>query len=108
MRNLYTRVSEIMDKIYNNNSPGNATALEEELAKKLKESFGESYKKALSEVDMSGCDDSMEAIPSPGQIVGYIEQLPEAEQAKALTIVNDWFDNLENLDPFNLDKDIFE
>ena len=37
-----------------------------------------------------------EEIPSPGQIVSYIEQLPEAEQAKALAIVNDWFDNLEN------------
>ena len=94
MGNLYTRVSEIMDKIYNNNSPGNATALEEELAKKLKESFGESYKKALSEVD--NLDDSVEAIPSPGQIVDYIERLPEAEQAKALAIVNDWFDNLED------------
>ena len=67
MGNLYTRVSEIMDKIYNNNSPGNATALEEELAKKLKESFGESYKKALSEIEI--IDDSMEAIPSPGQVV---------------------------------------
>jgi len=94
MGNLYTKVSEIMDKIYNNNSPGNATALEEELAKKLKESFGESYKKALSEIEI--IDDSMEAIPSPGQIVSYIEELPEAEQTKALSIVNDWFDNLES------------
>ena len=94
MGNLYTRVDEIMDKIYDNNSPGNATALEEELAKKLKESFGESYKKALSEIDVT--DDSMEAIPSPGQIVSYIEELPEAEQTKALSIVNDWFDNLES------------
>ena len=94
MGNLCNRVNEVMDKIYDNNSPGNATALEEELAKKLKESFGESYKKALSEIDVT--DDSMEVIPSPGQIVGYIEQLPETEQAKALAIVNDWFDNLEN------------
>ena len=94
MGNLYTRVSEIMDKIYNNNSPGNATALEEELAKKLQENFGESYKKALSEIDIT--DDSMEVIPSPGQIVDFIEQLPEADQANALAIVNDWFDNLEN------------
>ena len=37
----------------------------------------------------------MEAIPSPGQIVNYIEELPEADQANALAIVNDWFDNLE-------------
>ena len=37
-----------------------------------------------------------EEIPSPGQIVSYIEQLPEAEETKALSIVNDWFDNLEN------------
>ena len=41
MENLYKRVNEIMDKIYNNNSPGNATALEEELAKLLKEDFEE-------------------------------------------------------------------
>ena len=41
MGNLRNKVNEVMDKIYNNNSPGNATALEEELAKKLKESFGE-------------------------------------------------------------------
>lgn len=94
MENLYKRVNEIMDKIYNNNSPGNATALEEELAKLLKEDFEECYKKALSEIEV--LDDSMEAIPSPGQVVNYIEQLPEAEQAKALAIVNDWFDNLEN------------
>ena len=94
MGNLRNRVNEVTDKIYNNNSPGNATALEEELAKKLKESFGESYKKALSEIEI--IDDSMEAIPSPGQIVNYIEELPEAEQTKALSIVNDWFDNLES------------
>ena len=94
MGNLRNRVNEVTDKIYNNNSPGNATALEEELAKKLKESFGESYKKALSEIDIT--DDSMEVIPSPGQIVDFIEQLPEADQANALAIVNDWFDNLED------------
>ena len=94
MENLYKRVNEIMDKIYNNNSPGNATALEEELAKLLKEDFEECYKKALSEIEV--LDDSMEAIPSPGQVVNYIEQLPEAEQAKALAIVNNWFDNLED------------
>ena len=94
MGNLCNRVNEVMDKIYNNNSPGNATALEEELAKLLKEDFEECYKKALSEIEV--LDDSMEAIPSPGQIVGYIEQLPEAEQTKALSIINDWFDNLEN------------
>ena len=48
MGNLYTRVSEIMDKIYNNNSPGNATELEVELAKKLKENFADSYKTAAN------------------------------------------------------------
>ena len=35
-------------------------------------------------------------IPSPGSIAYYIEELPEADQANALAIVNDWFDNLEN------------
>ena len=92
MGNLYTRVDEIMDKIYKD-SVFNVDR-EEELAKLLKESFEDCYKKALSEVD--NLDDSVEAIPSPGQIVDYIERLPEAEQAKALVIVNDWFDNLEN------------
>ena len=91
MGNLYTKVSEIMDKIYNNNSPGNATALEEELAKKLKESFGESYKNAANELN-----NPEEEIPSPGTISAYIEDLPEADQANALAIVNDWFDNLED------------
>ena len=91
MGNLYTRVSEIMDKIYNNNSPGNATALEEELAKKLKESFEDCYKNAANELN-----NPEEEIPSPGTISAYIEDLPEADQANALTIVNDWFDNLEN------------
>ena len=91
MGNLRNRVNEVMDKIYNNNSPGNATALEEELAKKLKESFGESYKKAANELN-----NPEEEIPSPGTISAYIEDLPEADQANALTIVNDWFDNLEN------------
>ena len=92
MGNLYTRVDEIMDKIYKD-SVFNVDR-EEELAKLLKENFEDCYKKALSEVD--NLDDSVEAIPSPGQIVDYIERLPEAEQAKALVIVNDWFDNLEN------------
>ena len=91
MENLYKRVNEIMDKIYNNNSPGNATALEEELAKKLKESFEDSYKNAANELN-----NPEEEIPSPGTISAYIEDLPEADQANALTIVNDWFDNLEN------------
>ena len=90
MGNLYTKVSEIMDKIYNNNSPGNATALEEELSKKLKESFEDCYKNAANELN-----DPEEEIPSPGVISGYIERLPETDQANALTIVNDWFDNLE-------------
>ena len=91
MGNLRNRVNEVMDKIYNNNSPGNATALEEELAKKLKESFDESYKKAANELN-----DPEEEIPSPGVISAYIVDLPEADQANALAIVNDWFDNLEN------------
>jgi len=91
MGNLCNRVNEVMDKIYNNNSPGNATALEEELAKKLKESFEDCYKKAANELN-----DPEEEIPSPGVISGYIEDLPEADQTNALAIVNDWFDNLEN------------
>ena len=91
MGNLCNRVNEVMDKIYNNNSPGNATSLEEELAKKLKESFEDSYKKAANELN-----NPEEEIPSPGVISAYIEDLPEADQANALTIVNDWFDNLEN------------
>ena len=90
MGNLSNRVNEIMDKIYNNNSPGNATALEEELAKKLKESFGEGYKKAANELN-----NPEEEIPSPGTISAYIEDLSEGDQANALAIVNDWFDNLE-------------
>ena len=90
MGNLRNRVNEVMDKIYNNNSPGNATALEEELAKKLKESFEDSYKNAANELN-----DPEEEIPSTGVISGYIERLPEADQANALAIVNDWFDNLE-------------
>ena len=92
MGNLYTRVSEIMDKIYGDSAF--SVDREEELAKLLKENFEDCHKKALSEVD--NLDDSVEAIPSPGQIVDYIERLPEAEQAKALAIVNDWFDNLED------------
>ena len=91
MGNLCNRVNEVMDKIYDNNSPGNATALEEELAKKLKESFEDSYKNAANELN-----NPEEEIPSPGTISAYIEDLPEADQANALAIVNDWFDNLED------------
>ncbi len=91
MGNLNTRVNEIMDKIYNSNGPSNATELEEELAKKLKENFADSYKKAANDLG-----DPENEIPSPGSIAHYIEELPEADQAKALAIVNDWFDNLEN------------
>lgn len=90
MGNLRNRVNEVTDKIYNNNSPGNATALEEELAKKLKESFEDCYKNAANELN-----DPEEEIPSPGTVSAYIEDLPEADQANALAIVNDWFDNLE-------------
>ena len=91
MGNLCNRVNEVMDKIYDNNSPSNATALEEELAKKLKESFEDCYKNAASELN-----DPEEEIPSPGVISSYIEDLPEADQINALAIVNDWFDNLES------------
>ena len=91
MGNLCIRVNEVMDKIYNNNSPGNATALEEELAKKLKENFEDCYKNAANELN-----NPEEEIPSPGTISAYIEDLPEADQANALAIVNDWFDNLED------------
>jgi len=91
MGNLCNRVNEVMDKIYDNNSPGNATALEEELAKKLKESFEDCYKNAANELN-----NPEEEIPSPGTISAYIEDLPEADQANALAIVNDWFDNLED------------
>ena len=90
MGNLRNRVNEVMDKIYNNNSPGNATGLEEELAKKLKENFEDCYKNAANELN-----NPEEEIPSPGVISAYIEDLPEADQANALAIVNDWFDNLE-------------
>ena len=90
MGNLRNRVNEVTDKIYNNNSPGNATALEEELAKKLKENFEDCYKNAANELN-----NPEEEIPSPGTISAYIEDLPEADQANALAIVNDWFDNLE-------------
>ncbi len=88
MGSLFTRVNEIMDKIYEDSVF--SVDREEELAKLLKENFEDSYKKALTELD-----NPEEEIPSPGQIVGYIEELPEAEQAKALDIVNDWFDNLQ-------------
>ena len=91
MGNLRNRVNEVTDKIYNNNSPGNATALEEELAKKLKENFEDCYKNAANELN-----NPEEEIPSPGTISAYIEDLPEADQANALAIVNDWFDNLED------------
>ena len=89
MGNLYTRVSEIMDKIYEVSVF--SVDREEQLAKLLKESFEDCYKKAANELD-----NPEEEIPSPGQIVSYIEKLPEAEQTKALSIVNDWFDNLED------------
>ena len=89
MGNLYTRVSEIMDKIYEDSVF--SVDREEQLAKLLKESFEDCYKKAANELD-----NPEEEIPSPGQIVSYIEQLPEADQANALAIVNDWFDNLED------------
>ena len=89
MGNLYTRVSEIMDKIYEDSVF--SVDREEQLAKLLNESVEDCYKKAANELD-----NPEEEIPSPGQIVSYIEKLPEAEQTKALAIVNDWFDNLEN------------
>ena len=89
MGNLYNRVSEVMDKIYKD-SPFSVHK-EEELAKLLKESFEDCYKKAANDVD-----NPEEEIPSPGVISGYIERLPEADQANALAIVNDWFDNLED------------
>ena len=89
MGNLYTRVSEVMDKIYEDSVF--SVDREEELAKLLKENFEDCYKKALTELE-----NPEEEIPSPGQIVSYIEQLPEADQANALAIVNDWFDNLED------------
>jgi len=91
MGNFNSRVNEIMDKIYNSNGPSNATELEVELAKKLKENFADSYKTAANDLD-----DPENEIPSPGSIAAYISELSEAEQAKALSIVNDWFDNLED------------
>ena len=90
MSNISKKVSEIMNAIYNSNGPFNATELEEELAQKLKENFPNSYKKAASDLV-----DPENEIPSPGSIAVYIEELPKAEQSKALTIVNDWFDTLE-------------
>ena len=89
MGNLYTRVSEIIDKIYEDSVF--SVDLEEQIKKKKKNSFDDCYKKAANELD-----NPEEEIPSPGQLVSYIEQLPEAEQTKALSIVNDWFDNLES------------
>jgi len=90
MSSISKKVSEIMDKIYNSNGPFNATELEEELAQKLKENFEDEYKKAALDLI-----DPENEIPSPGSIAAYIEELPEAEQSNALTIVNDWFANLE-------------
>ena len=90
MKSLTKRVYEILGKIDNSNGPFNATELEEELAKKLKESFEDCYKNAANELN-----NPEEEIPSPGTISAYIEDLPEADQANALAIVNDWFDNLE-------------
>ena len=90
MGNFNSRVNEIMDKIYNSNGPSNATELEEELAKKLKENFADSYKNAANDLV-----DPENEIPSPGSIAAYISESSEAEQTKALSIVNDWFDNLE-------------
>ena len=60
------------------------------LTKKLKENFADSYKKAANELG-----DPENEIPSPGTIAAYISELSEAEETKALSIVNDWFDNLE-------------
>lgn len=69
---LDNRVNEAMDKIYNNNTPTDATALEKELAKILKDRFPESYKKAAADlIDPEG------EIPSPGSIVGNI---PNSDQ----------------------------
>ncbi len=89
MSKLSARVGEIMNKIYEG-GPFNAET-EEQLAKLLKESFEDCYKKAANELDNPD-----EEIPSPEVIALYIEDLPEAEQTKALSIVNDWFDNLES------------
>ena len=91
MTDLENRVNEIMDKIYNNNSPFNATALEEELATKLKENFEDAYLKAADELE-----DPINEIPIPGIVAAYISDLSEGEQTKALSIVNDWFGSLEN------------
>ena len=52
--------------------------------------FEDAYKKAALDLV-----DPENEIPSPGSIAAYIEELPEAEQSNALTIVNDWFDGLE-------------
>jgi len=89
MGKLSTKVGEIMNKIYEG-GPFNAET-EEQLSKTLKENFEDCYKQAASELD-----NPEEEVPSPEVIALYIEDLPEAEQEKALAIVNDWFDNLEN------------
>ena len=52
MGNLYTRVSEIMDKIYEDSVF--SVDREEQLAKLLKESFEDCYKKAANELDYPG------------------------------------------------------
>ena len=47
MGEVSNKINKIMDNIYNSANPSDATALEEELAKKLKEYFAESYKKEI-------------------------------------------------------------
>ena len=84
---LENRVNEVMDKIYNSNSPSNATALEEELAKILKDRFTESYKKAANELN-----DPENEIPSPGTIAAYI---PYPDKKNCLQVINNWFEKLE-------------
>ena len=87
MGELSNKVNKIMENVYNNAGPSNATALEEELAKKLKERFEDCFKKAANDLI-----DPENEIPSPGSIAHYIEELPEADQANALALVNDWAD----------------
>ena len=87
MGEVSNKINKIMDNIYNNASPSDATALEEGFAKRLKVYFPESYKKAANDLI-----DPENEIPSPGSIAHYIEELPEADQAKALACINDWAD----------------
>ena len=87
MGEVSNKINKIMDNIYNNASPSDATALEEEFAKRLKGYFPESYKKAANDLI-----DPENEIPSPGSIAHYIEELSEADQAKALAFINDWAD----------------